>query len=307
MREIHIGEIIKQKRTELGLTQEELCEGICEPATLSRIESGIRTPSRSKLNALLQRLGLPGNKYYAMMSENELEIERLKDEIIDCNTRKLWNKGLMKINQLSFGVDKEDLLTQQFILRSRVLIGKQVNDSIVPYTFHEKIDLLFQAIHLTIPNFESEKIGSHWYSLDEMKIINQIAREYGDNKQQYIAIKIYSKMMEFIRHKLSINADNVSLTILVSYNFCLFLSQVSEYDKALEIALWGWDKCIEWSRSGWLGGLLFVVGKCLYFTGKVDESKDYFIQSYYAFKSMRNDSDMNLVATDIQNYFGIEL
>ena len=50
----------------LGLTQEELCEGLCEPATLSRIENGRQAPSRSRANALLQRLGLPNDRYYVI-------------------------------------------------------------------------------------------------------------------------------------------------------------------------------------------------------------------------------------------------
>ena len=47
---------MKQRRLELGLTQEELCEGICEPITISRMENGRQTPSRNRINALLQRL-----------------------------------------------------------------------------------------------------------------------------------------------------------------------------------------------------------------------------------------------------------
>ena len=53
MQEIFIGEAIRQRRLALGLTQEELCEGLCEPATLSRIENGRQAPSRSRANALL--------------------------------------------------------------------------------------------------------------------------------------------------------------------------------------------------------------------------------------------------------------
>ena len=45
MRGILIGWIIKQTREEIGLTQEQLCEGICTPATLSRIENGKQAPS----------------------------------------------------------------------------------------------------------------------------------------------------------------------------------------------------------------------------------------------------------------------
>ncbi len=59
MKAIHIGAIIKRRRLELGLTQEQLCEGICEPSTMSRIEKGHQTPTYSKLKALLGRLNLP--------------------------------------------------------------------------------------------------------------------------------------------------------------------------------------------------------------------------------------------------------
>ena len=57
MKEVFLGEVIRQRRLELGLTQEELCEGICEPMTISRFENGRPTPSRNRINALLQRLG----------------------------------------------------------------------------------------------------------------------------------------------------------------------------------------------------------------------------------------------------------
>lgn len=68
MREMFLGEVIKQRRAELQLTQEELCEGICDTVTISRIENGRQTPSRNRINALLQRLGLPDDRYFALLS-----------------------------------------------------------------------------------------------------------------------------------------------------------------------------------------------------------------------------------------------
>lgn len=307
MKEIHIGEIIKKRRIELGLTQEELCEGICEPPTMSRIEKGHQTPTRSKLNALLQRLGLPREKYYAMMSENELEIERLKEEIVDCNARRFYREGLEKIEELTSFTDKNDNITRQFIARSRVLLGKLEGENIVPYSLDEQLELLFSAIKMTVPNFDIDEIGSNWYSIDEIKIINQIGTVYGDNQQIRKAIDIYYQLMKFIKKKLVIHSDNASIATLIAYNYCLLLSKEQRYEESLEIARWGWDKCVEWSRAGCLGGLLFVIGKCLYCTGKIEESKDYFIQSYYSFKSMKNYADMNAVAIDIKDYFNIEL
>ena len=78
MKEVYIGSIIRKRRQELGLTQEQLCRGICETVTLSRIENGKQTPSRSKLNALLQRLGMPGERYYALLSEQEIRFPTCK-------------------------------------------------------------------------------------------------------------------------------------------------------------------------------------------------------------------------------------
>ena len=36
MKNVFLGEYIKQRRLDLGLTQEQLCDGICEPVTLSQ-------------------------------------------------------------------------------------------------------------------------------------------------------------------------------------------------------------------------------------------------------------------------------
>lgn len=38
MKNVFLGEYIKQRRLDLGLTQEQLCDEICEPMTLSRLK-----------------------------------------------------------------------------------------------------------------------------------------------------------------------------------------------------------------------------------------------------------------------------
>ncbi len=307
MKQLSVGEIIKKHRKQINLTQEELCYGICDVSTLSRIERGTQTPSYPTLQALLERMNLPGEKYYAMLSENELEIEQLKDEIVDCNTRKLYKEGLQKIDSLSKLVETDDRLTQQFILRSKVLLGKMENSKHSEYSFDEKLSMLYQAIRLTIPHFDIDDIGSRWYSLDEMKIINQMAITFIENGKYRPAIDVYYQMMKYINRKFNISSDNVSVAIMISYNYSLVLSKEKRYEEAIEIATWGWNKCIDWGRCGALAGLLFVIGKCLYFTDKAEESKEYMIQSYIIYKSLRNTADAKAVREDIKEYFGLEI
>ena len=307
MREIHIGEIIKQRRLELGLTQEELCEGICEPPTMSRIEKGRQTPTHSKLKALLSRLGLPSEKYYALLSENELKIERLKDEIINYNARRLFREALEKIDELSQLIEKDDHISQQFILRSKVLSGKIENGNHTQFSEEEKQNLLYQAIRITIPDFDIDEIGSHWYSLNEIKIINQIAIAYSDNNQRKVALDIFYQLMKHIKKKFIIHSDNVSNIILISYNYALALCREKRYSDAIEIAEWGWSKSVEWARASNLGGLFYVLGESHYHIGDLTKSKFFFLQAYYAYQMMKSTNLADMMSDYIRDHFGEEI
>ena len=96
---MHIGKVIRQRRKELGYTQEQLCEGICEPPNISRLENEQQIPSRSTMTLILERLGLPNDIYYAYLSDNEAEIEDLQTEIVSCNMT-IQNRVLMQLNVL---------------------------------------------------------------------------------------------------------------------------------------------------------------------------------------------------------------
>ena len=53
MKEVIVGEVLRKCRLEKGITQKELCEGICSISTLSRIENGEQHPTRSVFNMLV--------------------------------------------------------------------------------------------------------------------------------------------------------------------------------------------------------------------------------------------------------------
>lgn len=53
MNMVFIGEYIQKRRKSMGLTQEAVCHGICDCATLSRIENGRVTPRKTVISALL--------------------------------------------------------------------------------------------------------------------------------------------------------------------------------------------------------------------------------------------------------------
>ena len=67
-------------------------------------------------------------------------------------------------------------------LRSKVLLGGLDKR----YSNDERIQMLVQAIRMTIPDFQLDKIEAFLFTLDEMKLVNQIGNAYslsGDNEK----------------------------------------------------------------------------------------------------------------------------
>lgn len=100
MKTIMIGDYIKRRRVELGMTQGQLAKGICTVATLSRLEAGIQTPRRNRISALLQRLGLPDSRYFAINTQEEVAIEAYKKDIVACNVLERVEEGFEKLQKL---------------------------------------------------------------------------------------------------------------------------------------------------------------------------------------------------------------
>lgn len=61
----YIGEVIKRTRESLGMTQEELSEGICTTETLSRIETGKPDAQQGKFQSLNGAYGKVWGKIFS--------------------------------------------------------------------------------------------------------------------------------------------------------------------------------------------------------------------------------------------------
>lgn len=304
MKKLFVGEVIRKRRMELGLKQYELCEGICEPVTMSRLETGKQTPSYNKLKTILQRLGLPDDQCYMLLSKNEMLISDLQTEITSCNVLKDPERGLPKIEELEKIVEPDDTLTRQFILRSKASLGKKENGQIVPYTLNEKLDILFEAIRLTAPNFDIDSIHEGLYSIDEVKVINQIATVYSNLKQHKKAIDIYYQLLRYIKKHFQNILQSGGLLPLVCYNYARELDLVKRYEDALEIAQLGWQACIQYGQYRNLPVIIALMAECYHFLNDDNKSIEYYRQAYYIHKAIGNEKNIEVIMSETKKYFG---
>lgn len=280
MKNVFLGEYIKQRRLDLGLTQEQLCDGICEPVTLSRLENGKQTPSRNRINALLQRLGLPDDRYFALLSKNELEMEALIEKL----------------------ADPDDQISQQFALRSRVLLGRLDGR----YTPLEQIDLLMQAIQLTVPRFDLESIESFLYTRDEITIINQIGLAYSDAGQNKKAAEIYYQLLKYVRKHFKETITSIGVLPLVLYNYARVLDLCGRYEEGAALAKEGREACIQYGHYQVLPRCLEIEAECRHFMGDDEISKELYYQSYYLCKVIGYQIGLEVVKKEAKEYLNID-
>lgn len=300
MQNFFLGDYIRQRRLELGLTQEQVCEGICEPITLSRIENGKQTPSRVRINAILQRLDLPDDCYYALLTKNELEIEALEKEIVACNATGRAEEGFKQIEKLKAFAEGEPLI-QQFIIRSRLLLEQMEKR----YTEQEEIEILTQAIRLTVPDFNTEEIEKKLYTRDEIKIINQIANAYSCAGNQKKAADIFYQLLKYIRKHIKEAITSAGVLPMILYNYARVLDLAGRYEEGIEYALETKEVCIKYGHYQYLPRCIEIYGECCYFLGRIEESKKAYRQAYYICEAI---GDVNLEVTkeEAKKYLNLE-
>lgn len=313
MQEMFLGEVIRQRRTELGLTQEQLCEGICEPMTISRFERGKQTPSRTRINAILQRLGLPDDRYYALLSKNEVTISSLEKEIVACNIQferaagadkpRIRREALEKIRQLENIIDKDDSVSHQMILRSVVLLGGE--DGSMGH--QEKIETLLKAICLTSSHFDLEEISNGLYTDAEIKIINQIAIIYSAFGNHHQAIDILKQLLRYIHLHLQNIPPTRAHIPLVTFNYSHELAIVGRYADAIELAQQGRDICTKYGHYQFLPDFLAIIAGCYYYMENYPQSADYYRQAYYLYKAIGDDHNRSIIQKEAKDFLHLEL
>ncbi len=313
MRELFLGEYIKQERLKQGITQEQLCAGICEPITVSRMENGKQTPSYNRICAFLQRLGLPDERFFALLSKNELEIKTLQDEI--CADRIRFERtspehrppiqaaGLQKLEQLEKLAEPDDRIVRQYIMSERATFGKPDG----PYSPEERLKLLLEALHITAPNLDLEEINLGLYSMEETTLLNKIAVTYAQMGQLKKAIDIYRQLLKYVqKHYCDGMSRYAGKFALIAYNYTNVLFMAGRYDDALEVAELGRKVCVEYPHYQFLPGILDLMGGCYFYQGNFEKCKEYYRDAYYLYKVIGNERDRLLLEKAAKERLGLE-
>ncbi len=288
MAQYPLGIIIRQRRDMLGLSQQQLCQGICDRSTLSRIERGDQVPAYSTLRALLQRLELQEKDLPFLLGQPDFQTAQLQKEIVALNTRKQWLAAQQKIRQLEDLPTAASPLIRQFILRAKALAGYEQDGKAAPYPYEEQRQMLLEALQISCPGIDPEHPQGHLLGEEEGKILNQIAITYSESGERRRAIEIYRQLMDYLQtHQVGTDTGAVLLP-LVAYNYSRLLGRERRYEECIEVAEIGRQCCVMYGRCKMLGGLLLNIAYSLHELGDDEKAKELLIESYYTYKVMED-------------------
>lgn len=299
----YLGEVVRQRRKEMGVSQGMVCEGLCTAMTLSRFESGQQTPSRDCVAAILQRLGLPDGHICAQLTREETRLELLRKEVLACcgrfeqaqigNQEQARVQTLEKLRDLERCIKKDDHINQQFILG--------IQASLELHSPQKRLEILMEAIRLTSPRFDLDEISNCLYCAEEVSIINKIAINHFRCEQRRKAIDIYGQLLKLVRKR---SPDHKYLP-LIAYNYARYLVLEQQLEEALEISELGRQICIRQEHYNLLPYFLHVEAECRYFTGEAGRSEEFYRSAYHIYGALANTGDQEILKYAAEKYLNL--
>lgn len=275
MNKMGLGDIIKRRRLELGMTQNELADEICTQALISRIEHNDLIPKKDILDKIEARLDL---------DMSELNI------VISMNTTQ--HKINKLISEIRAYLNKRDYHSIKLLITyNETLINgcKDIND----ISFFEWMKATY--IHQLDGNTEEALHILKKTPLDELdnelsiEVMNAIGLVYYQEGQFETALDYFHDGMEIINPSV-----NYKVQAKIIFNYALTLEEDNQNQKTLSILLSGLDLLLENDSLFLLGDFYYMKGFVFDKMNNHDEAKDNFELAQSLFKIQNNTRFYNL-------------
>ncbi len=273
-----IGEVIKRTRESLGITQMDLCDGICSVETLSKIENGKRKPNRANFQALMERLGKSGERYLPFVHSEEVSVIKEVMNVSTLISRYRYQELDNILNNIERKLDLTDNINRQFILKTR---------AVTDY-FLKRIDIatkrkqLIEAFLCTVKGYKNGELPKGIYSRHEIIIFCNIASSYAQEGNYDTAIRMLRQVEHYFNTtNINIEERAISETLLLS-NLGQTLGIKGDTKEAIKITKRAIEICLKEGVSNILDSLLynFAFGKEI-LREDVKACKELLLQAYF--------------------------
>ena len=240
-------EVLKRTRQSLGLTQEMLCEGICSPQTISRIENGQQKPRKKTSRQLMERMGKEGSRMYAILPISDPKISKDIRNYDDA-MRKEKYKAAQKILNIMEEEFWDTSACSQYLLYGKNTIRWKLQQ-ISPENGRE---LLWEALELTVPSPKQQEISWYPWMDHELLLLYGVADSYYDEGQTQEAISMLKDLYEGIWSGYRMPQAGQTIEYMILNKLMEIYGGLKGYENAIECAQKGIETCRQEQSSIYL-------------------------------------------------------
>lgn len=246
-----IGDVIRKRRKLLGLTQKQLCEGICEPRTLQRLENNKTRAQMAVVRQLLERLGLPFEYQRMEIVSDNYEAVVLYREMNKAANAHEEDRVETLLQRLVPLISMQNIQNRQDIKRSEA-INQLAQGKI---TREEYVEQMEEALGYTAASADMKNLQEGYLTCTEIGCIYNIATRMEEREAwQYFKPlwEIYNRYEE----ENDVEA-HISMYLLVMKGIASHLGNVGRYRESNGIS----DRAIKESLKS---GRVYMLHNYLY-------------------------------------------
>lgn len=171
-------DVLRTRRAMFGLTQEQLCEGICSVKSLRRAEKGQTDMQRETLKKILNRLGLSGQMQWSRLITSDREVIRMAEELADYINDRKFSMASKQLESMKSRIDLDIPQNKQYFLEKQALLefeqGKVTREEFVKMEKEAlectlRAENLYRKENVYLTEQEIRCIRNSWKGMEEKK------------------------------------------------------------------------------------------------------------------------------------------
>ncbi len=312
------GDVIRLTRNAVGMTQEELSDGICSVETLSRIENNRHKIKRDIYRRLMERLerGIHDNCAVCMGNDMSLLEEYILLE--DTLSKREYDISKQYLAHICEKIS-DSVVDRQYLKRVRALVDYELGE-ISAQVF---IKQLQEAMEMTIPAYESYLWGDqrgkiYPYREQEILILMGMGIAYYDVGELDKDIIIYEMIIRSLDAGYMDEKNAAELKLINLANLARPLGKLGRYEEALAKAEEGLNMAISRGYAHGLVELMMGTAGCRLRIAKtgvdtkrkqqeLEETKKMMQQAYYIAAARKDKYNLKSIVENLKYHFGLEM
>lgn len=294
-----IGSILKEYRTRLNISQEDLCFDLCAVSTLSRIECGERVPGRKLLEALFSRMGVSRS---VSITKTEFQRENLEFKINDMVAHDDFEIFDLLEEYKNCSENMAEL-ERQFYLFFKTMAEDYFN-----HNCEKALKNYEEALKISVKDYALGKIpNARLLTKTELLILNNISRTQYFFGQKDEAIELMEFLRSYFEKGIMSEEEKAKNYPVILFNLENWYGMKNEDEKVIELCDIGIDVCIRYGKLSNFPYQIFNKGCSLIKLGKIEEGKNYLTDSLIILNRMKKYDDVTYGKKWIKNEFDIDL